>query len=192
MHWLATCIKWSWHTICVLIMDLGSGCDTCAANVTILLQKHCKLGCCLCSEAVLAECNDGSCNDVRTASPHVAILTCCEIHSTQQQFTSAEYLCSSLSSGNHPDLAKGWNCATCHWTVILSQHRKMVVYARKYVQTTLLRTQIFGAWLRLSRFACKICVERHESKQTGVYADTRRAPGWLSKVCRVWSQLSYP
>ncbi len=86
-------------------MDLGSDWSICAANVVIFLQKHCKLGCCLCSEAVLAE-YDGSRNEMRIASQNVAILTCCEIHSTQQQFTSAEYVCSALSSGNHPDLTE--------------------------------------------------------------------------------------
>lgn len=60
----------------------------------------------------------------------------------------------------------------------------MVTYTRKYVQTTPLHTQDFGAWLRLSSFACKQCVvDRHKSKQTGVYAaKTRRALGSLSEV----------
>ncbi len=37
--------------------------------------------------------------------------------------------------------------------------------------------------LRLSSFACKICVVRREGRQTGVYAaETRRALGLLAKV----------
>jgi len=57
----------------------------------------------------------------------------------------------------------------------------MAIYS---VQTTPLHTQVFGAWLRLSSFACKRCVvDRHESKQTGIYAaETRRALGRFLKV----------
>ena len=105
----------------MLIMNLGSDGNICAAYVMIFLQKHCKLGCCLFSEALIAECNDGSRNDMRTASQNVAILTCCEIHTTQQQFTSAEYVCSTLSSGNHPDhpdLTEDRNYAICRWSFV--------------------------------------------------------------------------
>lgn len=96
-YWLAAFVNCSWDTICTLTMNLGSDRNVCAACMMIILQTHCKLACCLCSEAVLAECNNGA-PIIWEAPQNVAILTCCEIHTTYQQFTSAEYVCSTLSS----------------------------------------------------------------------------------------------
>lgn len=55
----------------MLIMNLGSDGNTYAAQhayVTVVLQEQYKLGCCLCSEVVLAECKDCSRNRLMAVS----------------------------------------------------------------------------------------------------------------------------